>query len=319
MGLLVDGQWVDQWYEKDEEGRFVRPETAFREQVRRDGSTPYAPAAGRYHLYVSYACPWAHRTLIAREICGLRDAIGVTVVDPRMGEHGWEITGEGLFADPIHGAKFLHQVYTAAEPKFTGRVTVPVLWDKQTGTIVNNESREILRMFTHELVDVGNRAHFVESDDQRAAIDDVIDEIYEPVNNGVYRAGFADSQSAYEQAVGELFDALERWDGHLADRRFLCGDTLSEADICMFTTLVRFDPVYAYHFKCNVRRLDDYEHLFGFLKELYQRPAFGETTFFDHIKEHYYWSHPTINPKRIVPVGPEIRLDGAHGRERFSS
>lgn len=314
MGLLVNGEWVDKWYEKDGDGKFVRPTTSFRQWVRADGSTAFTPEAGRYHLYVSWACPWAHRTLIARTLGGLEDAISVTVVDPHMGEHGWEFTGEGLFEDPIVGAEYLHQVYTAAAPDYTGRVTVPVLWDKKTETIVNNESREVLRMLSTEFASLGDVRQRLYYEDLHHEIESAIERIYEPINNGVYRAGFADTQSAYESAVGDVFEALDYWNQLLASRRFLCGARLTEADICMFTTLVRFDPVYAYHFKCNVRRLEDYEHLYGFLRDVYQVPGVAETVNFDHIKQHYFWSHPTINPKRIVPVGPDIDLTGSHGR-----
>lgn len=317
MGLLVDGEWVDKWYKQDSEGRFVRPETSYRQWVKADGSTDFAPEADRYHLFVSLACPWAHRTLIARALRGLEDAISVTVVDPHMGEHGWEITGEGRFADPIIGAKYLHQIYTTADPEYTGRVTVPVLWDKKTETIVNNESRQILRMMTTEFSSVGEASEPLYYEDLHDDIESTMDEIYEPINNGVYRAGFASSQSAYESAVADVFAALDHWNEVLGSRRFLCGDRLTEADVCMFTTLVRFDPVYVGHFKCNVKRIEDYEHLYGFMRDIYQVAGVAETVDFNHIKEHYYWSHPTINPKRIVPVGPEIDLEGEHGRQNL--
>jgi putative glutathione S-transferase len=234
-----------------------------------------------------------------------------------MGNNGWEITGDGIYSDPIHDADYLHEVYTAADPDYTGRVTVPTLWDKKHETIVNNESREILRMFDVEFTDVGEEGISLYRDDLADDIESTIDAIYEPINNGVYRAGFADTQGAYEEAVTELFDALEHWNEVLSGQRYLCGSMLTEADICMFTTLVRFDPVYAYHFKCNVRRLDEYEHLFGYLRDIYQLSGVKETLNFAQTKEHYYWSHETVNPKRIVPVGPPIRLDGPHGRDHL--
>ena len=316
MGLLVEGTWKDEWYEADEDGRFVRPQTRFRSWVRADGSTPFAPEVGRYHLYVSLACPWAHRTLIMRALRGLEQAITVTVVDPKMGDNGWEIPGEGDGVDPIHGARFLHEVYTAARADYTGRVTVPVLWDRKEGTIVSNESRDILRMLDVEFTPIATRPVRYWSSALHDRIEETMDAIYEPINNGVYRAGFATSQQAYEEAFSELFDALDHWDEVLGRQRYLCGDQLTEADWCLFTTLVRFDPVYVGHFKCNLRRIADYPHLSGYLRELYQVPGVAATVNLEHIRTHYYWSHPMINPTRIVPVGPALDLDAPHGRER---
>lgn len=310
MGRLVEGKWTTEWYEPDAKGRFVRGETAFRGRV---GAGGLPAVAGRYHLYVSYACPWAHRTLIARALLGLTDAITVSAVDPFMGDDGWHF-GDGA-PDAVNGARFLWQVYVAAKPDYTGRVTVPVLWDKEAGGIVNNESREILRMLTTELGPALGSTKGLAPAAQRAQIDRVIDAIYAPINNGVYRAGFAASQEAYDEAVTELFAALDTWDHALARQRFLCGDTLTEADICLFTTLFRFDPVYHGHFKCNVRRVQDYPHLWGFVRDVYQTPGVAETCRLDHIKEHYYRSHAHINPTRIVPRGPVIDYTAPHGRE----
>ena len=318
MGLLVEGQWVDRWYKPDGDGRFVRPDAVFRQRVTDDGSTPFAPEAGRYHLYVSLACPWAHRTLIARRLRGLEHAIGLTIVQAKMGAEGWEIAGDGVFADPIHGASRMFEVYQAADPTFSGRVTVPVLWDKQTGTIVNNESREILRMFDTVFTSIAERPEVsFWSPESTDAIDAMIDANYETVNNGVYKSGFATSQEAYEEAVTALFDRLDELDALLGRQRYLCGDRITEADWCLFTTLVRFDPVYHGHFKCNVRQIQDYPHLSGYLRELYQVPGVRATVDFDHIQTHYYWSHETINPTRIVPVGGRSDLDAPHGRDRF--
>lgn len=312
MGRLVDGKWTTEWYTPDAEGRFVRGETAFRKRLTADGSSGFPVEAGRYHLYVSYACPWAHRTLIARALLGLEEAISISVVNPFMGDDGWTFAeGPGVAPDPIHQARFLWQIYVARAPEYTGRVTVPILLDKPTGTIVNNESREILRM----LDAMRGERQSLAPEALRAEIDRTIDAIYTPVNNGVYRAGFAVSQGAYEEAVLELFAALDRWEEVLSTRRYLCGSALTEADVCLFTTLFRFDPVYHGHFKCNVRRIQDYPNLWGFVRDVYQLPGVAATCRLDHIKEHYYRSHPNINPTRIVPVGPSIDYSTPHGRD----
>jgi putative glutathione S-transferase len=317
MGRLIEGVWSNEWYTPDAKGRFVRGETAFRDKVSADGSTAFPAEPGRYHLYVSYACPWAHRALIVRELRGLTEAISLSVVHPFMGEHGWTFAeGEGVIADPIHGARFLHQVYTAARADYTGRVTVPILFDKQTKTIVNNESREIIRMFDTAFGAVGTKGETLCPEPLRAEIDRTIDAIYTPVNNGVYRAGFATTQAAYDEAVSELFTALAHWDEVLGTRRYLLGDTLTEADVCLFTTLLRFDPVYHGHFKCNLKRVQDFENLWGFVRDVYQTPGVAETCRIDHIKQHYYQSHETINPTRIVPMGPVIDFFAPHDRDR---
>ncbi|MEO7329126.1 MAG: glutathione S-transferase family protein [Minicystis sp.] len=317
MGRLIEGVWSTEWYTPDEKGRFVRGETAFRDRVSDDGSTPFAAEAGRYHLYVSYACPWAHRTLIVRSLRGLDQAISVSAVHPFMGKDGWTFAeGPGVIPDPIHGARFLHQIYTAARADYTGRVTVPVLWDKTRGTIVNNESREIIRMLDTAFGAVGTSAETLCPAPLRAAIDRTLDAIYTPVNNGVYRAGFATTQAAYDEAVRELFEALALWDGVLGQSRYLLGEALTEADVCLFTTLLRFDPVYHGHFKCNLKRVQDFENLWGFVRDLYQTPGVAETCRIDHIKQHYYQSHESINPTRIVPLGPVLDLMAPHDRDR---
>jgi putative glutathione S-transferase len=317
MGRLIEGVWSTEWYTPDEKGRFVRGETAFRDRVSADGSTGFLAEAGRYHLYVSYACPWAHRTLIVRKLLGLEEAIGISVVHPFMGRDGWSFDeAPGTIPDPIHGARFLWEIYTHARAGYTGRVTVPVLWDKQKKTIVNNESREIIRMFDTAFSGLTGRRDTLCPEALRERIDQTIDAIYTPVNNGVYRAGFATQQGAYEEAVSELFAALAHWDAVLGERRYLLGDQLTEADICLFTTLLRFDPVYHGHFKCNLRRLADFDNLWGFVRDVYQTPGVAETCRIDHIKQHYYQSHDTINPTRIVPLGPILDLDAPHDRDR---
>lgn len=313
MGRMVEGEWRDDWYVPDAEGNFRRPETSFRARV---GSAEHPVEAGRYHLYVSHACPWAHRTLVTRALRGLEDAIGVTVVDPHMGAQGWPIAESD--PDPYHpDAKYLHDVYRAARSDYTGRVTVPVLWDRERATIVNNESREIMRMMNVELEPLAKRGPTLAPEALRPRIDEVLSAIYEPINNGVYRAGFATTQRAYERAVGELFAALDHWDGVLSEQRYLLGDVLTEADIALFTTLLRFDLVYYAHFKCNVRRIQDYGALSGYLRDIYQRPLVRATCHLDEIKLHYYWSQESVNPHRVVPVGPTLDLDAPHDRERL--
>ena len=317
MGKLIDGQWTNQQIPTNEKGDFLREETKFRDVVTADGSSGLRAEAGRYHLYVSLACPWAHRTLLGRRLKQLENAISISVVHPHMGDNGWEFgTFPGSTPDPIHGARYLHEVYTHAVPDYTGRVTVPVLWDKQTSRIVCNESRLILRMLAREFDAFGDASVELCPSDQQADIDREIDALYEPVNNGVYRAGFATTQSAYEAAVRRLFSALDSYEARLAQQRFLLGERLSEADLCLFTTLLRFDPVYHYHFKCNLKRLSDYPALFGYLRDIYQTPGVSETCNLEHIKHHYFTSHPTVNPTRIVPLGPVLDLLAPHDRAR---
>jgi putative glutathione S-transferase len=316
MGLLVDGKWQDEWYDtKSSGGRFVRKESAFRDQVRADGSTRFAPDVGRYHLYVSLACPWAHRALIFRTLKRLDAAISVSVVDPFMGEQGWAFSeGVGCIPDEVNGARFLHEVYTRANSGYTGRVTVPVLWDREHSTIVNNESSEIIRMFNAEFDAIGDPSVDFYPEPLRAEIDELNAFVYPRINNGVYRCGFATTQEAYEEAFTELFRALDELEARLGRQRYLAGDRLSEADWRLFTTLVRFDAVYVGHFKCNLRRIADYPCLSGYLRELYQHRGVSETVNLTHIKRHYYESHASINPTGIVPAGPELDLDAPHGR-----
>lgn len=322
MGLLVDGKWKDQWYDTDSTGgKFKRSESQFRNWVTADGSAgPTGQAGfkaepGRYHLYVSLACPWAHRTLIFRRLKELEKMIDVSVVNWFMGEHGWTFEkGPGVVPDAIHGVDKLYELYLKADPDYSGRVTVPVLWDKQQGTIVSNESADIIRMFNRAFDGVGAKAGDYYPEALRAEIDAVNQRVYDDVNNGVYKAGFATKQKAYEEAVKPLFDTLDWLDERLGKHRYLCGDQITEADWRLFTTLVRFDPVYVGHFKCNLRRIADYPNLSGYLRELYQVPGVRETVDFSHIKGHYYQSHDMINPTRIVPAGPVMDLEAPHGR-----
>lgn len=318
MGMLLRGEWSTKWYEPGKDGAFERPETVFRDRVSADGSTDFPAEAGRYHLYVAWACPWAHRTILMRRLQGLDAAIGMSVVDAFMADDGWTFgeDPDGI-PDTVNGARFLREIYVLADPQYTGRVTVPVLWDTVRRTIVSNESREILRMLDHAFNHLAATPVDLCPAPLRALVDGTIDEIYAPINNGVYRSGFATTQAAYEVAVRDLFAALDHWDSVLAGQRYLCGEVLTEADLCMFTTLVRFDAVYHGHFKCNLRRIADYPNLSHYLRDLYQRPGVAETVKFDPIKQHYYRSHPQINPTRIVPLGPDQDLAAPHDRDRF--
>lgn len=318
MGMLIDGKWhVDDPARTDAAGRFVRRETTFRDWVTADGSSGFPAEAGRYHLYVSYACPWAHRTLILRKLKGLEQAVSLSVVNAHLGEDGWSFEdGPGVIPDTVNGARFLREVYLKARPDYTGRVSVPVLWDKHTGTIVNNESREIARMFDTAFDGLAtNRVDYLPPE-WRAEVDAMIDRNQAEINNGVYRCGFAKSQPAYDEAVAVLFRALDRCEALLERRRYLCGNRITEADWCLFPTLVRFDPVYVTHFKCNLRRLVDYPSLWAYTRELYQVPGVAETVNLDHIKRHYFGSHRFINPTGIVPVGPELDFTAPHGRNQ---
>jgi putative glutathione S-transferase len=321
LGLLVDGVWRDASYDTaGTGGRFVRKDSAFRNWVTADGASGpsgsggFAAAGGRYHLYVSLACPWAHRTLIMRVLKGLEAMIGVSVVNWRMLDKGWTFEdGPGVIPDPINHVLYLHQIYVAADPNYTGRVTVPVLWDKERGTIVNNESSEIIRMLNFAFDGLGAKANDFYPQDLRAEIDALNSRIYDALNNGVYKAGFAATQSAYEEAVKPLFDTLDWLEQRLSRSRYLCGERLTEADIRLFTTLIRFDPVYFGHFKCNVRRLADYPALASYTRDLYRAPGVACTVNFHHIKHHYYESHRSINPTGIVPVGPAMEFLDAVG------
>ncbi len=322
MGMLVDGQWQDVWYDtKSSGGRFVRENARFRNWVTADGGAGpegdggFKAEPGRYHLYVSLACPWAHRTLIVRALKGLEELIDVSVVSPIMLDQGWTYNrDEGSTGDAVSDHAFHYQVYTAAKPDYTGRVTVPVLWDREQQTIVNNESSEIIRMFNSAFNGITGNDHDFYPEALRPQIEQWNDRIYPAVNNGVYRAGFATTQEAYEEAYRELFEALDEIDRHLADHRYLAGDTLTEADIRLFTTLIRFDAVYHGHFKCNRQRLEDYENIPGYVREIFQLPGVGDTVDFEHIKTHYYASHRTINPTGVVPLGPDIDYRAPHGR-----
>jgi putative glutathione S-transferase len=323
MGLLVDGKWADKWYDtKSSGGAFVRSTAGFRNWITADGSAGpsgdagFPAQTGRYHLYVSYACPWAHRTLIFRALKGLEDHITVSVVDPDMMSDGWTLFGDAPDAtgDTLYGNQYLRDIYTKAEPKVSGRVTVPILWDKERETIVSNESSEIIRMFNSAFNDLtGNTLDFW-PEDLRAEIDPVNDRIYDTFNNGVYRSGFATTQDAYDAAVGPLFDTLDWLENRLSENRYLMGDTVTEADWRLFPTLVRFDPVYHLHFKCNRRRIIDYPNLWAYTRELYQWSGVAATVNMDHIVRHYHYSHESINPHRIVPINPIIDWDAPHGR-----
>jgi glutathionyl-hydroquinone reductase len=325
MGVLVDGAWHDQWYDtKSTGGRFVRKDSAFRSWVTPDGEPGptgvggFKAEGGRYHLYVSLACPWAHRTLIFRSLKGLEEITGLSVANWLMLEKGWSFEpGPGVIPDPVNGARYLHEIYTAADPRYTGRATVPVLWDKATATIVNNESSEIIRMMNSAFDRAGARPGDYYPAELRGEIDTLNARIYDTVNNGVYKAGFATTQDAYDEAVQPLFDTLDFLDERLASRRYLCGERLTEADWRLFTTLVRFDAVYVGHFKCNLRRIADYPNLSAYLRDLYQHRGVAETVNLRHIKGHYYESHRTINPSGIVPLGPLLDLRQPHGRERL--
>ena len=322
MGRLVEGVWYDQWYDTSASGgRFVRSESLFRNWVTADGAPGptgeggFAAEAGRYHLYIARACPWAHRTLILRALKGLEDMVSLSATHWLMGSQGWTFEpGEGVVPDTVNDAEFLHQVYTRANPHYTGRVTVPVLWDKERRTIVSNESADIMRMFNSAFDRLGAREGDYYPAELRDEINRVNTRIYHSVNNGVYRAGFATTQQAYDEAVREMFETLDWLEERLAGQRYLCGDRLTETDWRLFTTLVRFDCVYVGHFKCNLRRLVDYPNLWAYTRELYQHPGIAATVNFEHIRKHYYMSHPTINPSRIVPAGPLLDFEAPHGR-----
>ncbi|MDR9389378.1 MAG: glutathione S-transferase family protein [Wenzhouxiangella sp.] len=327
MGLLIDGQWHDQWYDTDKTGgHFERSKSQFRNWITADGSPGpngkggFQAEAGRYHLYVAYACPWAHRALIFRKLKGLESMIDVSVVNPIMRSHGWTFEpDDGVIPDPIIQAKYLHQLYTHADAQYTGRVTVPVVWDKKQHTIVSNESADIIRMLNSAFDGVGAKAGDYCPAALQPQIDEINAEVYDKVNNGVYKAGFATTQHAYEEAVGPLFEALDGLDGLLDQQRYLVGNQITEADWRLFTTLVRFDAVYVGHFKCNLRRIEDYPNLSHYVRDLYQQPGIKQTIDMEATKRHYYGSHDTINPHFIVPVGPALDFERAHNRQaRFA-
>ncbi|NIY79096.1 glutathione S-transferase family protein [Celeribacter sp. HF31] len=323
MGYLQDGTWHDGWYDTTKSGgKFERTTAGFRNWVTPDGhpgpsgTGDFAAESGRYHLFVSYACPWAHRTLIFRALKGLEDHITISVVHPDMLKDGWTFGTdfEGATGDTLLGKRFLREVYLEADPKVSGRVTVPILWDKKTATIVSNESSEIIRMFNSAFDAItGNTLDFW-PEELRDDIEAMNARVYEPINNGVYKAGFATTQAAYDEAIHPLFDSLDALEEVLSERRYLLGAPLTEADWRLFTTLIRFDKVYHTHFKCNKRMLKDYPNLWAYTRELYQMPGVRETTHFDHIMRHYFYSHDMINPNRILPISPEIDFDAPHKR-----
>lgn len=328
MGLLVDGVWQDKWYDtKSTGGRFQRQDAAFRNWITADGSAGPSGASGfkaepdRYHLYVSLACPWAHRTLIFRSLKGLEEVIGVDVVHPFMGEYGWTFDSSypGATGDRVNGCEKLYEIYLKAKPDYTGRVTVPTLWDKEKQTIVSNESADIIRILNSAFDGAGARPGDYYPEPLQEEIDAVNKRVYHEVNNGVYKTGFATTQEAYEDAFAGLFETLDWLEAKLASQAYLAGDVLTEADWRLFTTLVRFDAVYFGHFKCNLRRIADYPHLSNYLRELYQYPGVRETVNIDHIKQHYYGSHRNINPTGIVPNGPELGLDQPFERSHARS
>ncbi len=304
--------------EQSKGGSFKRQEDAFRDWVKRDGSTRYKPEHDRYHLYVSLACPWAHRTIILRKLKGLEDAIGMTVVDPVRDERGWAFReGPGHSEDLVNGFKFLSEAYVATDPNYRGRVTVPVLWDKETERIVSNSDDDLLRMLNSEFAEFASNDYDFYPPDLRGDIDALNKTIYERVNNGVYLAGFATRQKPYERAAKRLFETLDELDVRLAAGRYLFGNRMTEADWRLFPTLIRFDAVYHGHFKCNLRRIVDYPNLWAYLRDLYQHDGVAGTVNFDHIKRHYYITHDDINPTRIVPVGPSLDLEAPHNRDRL--
>ena len=328
MGLLIDGEWHDKWYDtKSTGGAFKRSTAKHRNWITADGSAGpsgdagFKAESGRYHLYVSLACPWAHRTLIFRKLKGLEDHISVSVVHPDMLGDGWSFDDSypAATGDQLYGLPFARDIYLKADPKASGRATVPILWDTHRETIVSNESAEIIRMFNAAFNEItGNHDDYWPAS-LREAIEPVNQRIYDTLNNGVYKSGFATTQDAYDAAVNPLFDTLDWLEARLSGRRYLMGDQLTEADWRLFTTLIRFDPVYHGHFKCNRRRIVDYPSIWAYLRELYQWPGVAETVDFDHITRHYYYSHDTINPHRVVPVGPELDYDAPHGRDAVSA
>jgi putative glutathione S-transferase len=317
MGKLVDGKWQeDNVAGGSPSGRFVRARSRFRRFVQAAADAQFPAARGRYHLYIAHACPWAHRVMIVRTLKRLQDAISFSVVDPFMGPEGWHFE-EG--ADAVNGARLLREVYLQADAGYSGRVTVPVLWDKEQATVVSNESSEIIRMLNSEFDALGaDSAVDLYPEALRDEIDAVNDRVYEAVNNGVYKCGFASSQEAYDEALDALFDELERLEEHLTRHRWLAGGVFTEADVRLFTTLARFDPVYVTHFKCNKKRLADYPALLGHTREVYQLPGVRETFVLDEVRSHYYRSHESINPRRIIAGGFELDLDAPHGREHLA-
>lgn len=323
MGLLIDGKWHTDWYDTASTGgKFERKASSFRHWITKDGRagpsgvSGFNAESGRYHLYVSLACPWAHRTVIYRKLKGLEDMISMSVVNAFMGDDGWTFEpGEGVIEDTVNHATYAHEIYTKAAPDYTGRVTVPILWDKKTNTIVSNESAEIIRMFNSAFDDIGATELDFSPEHLLNDIDELNAFIYPTINNGVYRAGFATTQAAYDDAVAEVFGALETVEQRLSTQGYLIGDEITEADWRLFTTLIRFDAVYVGHFKCNLKRIVDYPNIWGYLRDLFQQPGVSETVNIDYIKAHYYGSHETINPTLIIPKGPELDFFSQHHRD----
>ncbi|HEY9763362.1 MAG TPA: glutathione S-transferase family protein [Trichocoleus sp.] len=310
LGQLVDGRWTTDWTERNEKGQFQRMPTQFHRWITADGSSGFRAEPNRYHLYVSLGCPWAHRTVLLRALKGLEEVIGISIVDPVVSDQGWRFSNwPGCIPDSVNGAEYLWQIYVKATSTYTGRVTVPVLWDKQTQTIVNNESRQIIQMLNSEFNAFTQKSVDFYPVELRSHIDQTLDAIYQPINNGVYRSGFASSQSAYEEAVTELFAALDHWEGVLAKQFYLCGDQITLADWCLFTTLFRFDLAYYGLFKCNLKRLVDYPNLWNYCHNLYQQPGVKAWCSTDHVKRLYYAGIPELNPSQIIPVGPAINFD----------
>lgn len=306
MGQLVEGKWVQDFVPTDSKGRFNRQASQLRNKIHLDKDSEFPLEKDRYHLYVSLACPWAHRVLIARSLLHLQEWISISVVHPHMEEDGWTFEDwKGQTGDSLYQSRFLRDIYTRSDPEYTGRVTVPVLWDKNKETIVNNESREILRMLSEVFVSVSESGALLCPPNQKSKIDSLLDEMYESINNGVYKTGFAKSQEAYEEAQASLFESLEKFDAYLTNRKFLLGEGVTEADICLFTTLVRFDPVYSVHFKCTRKRIQDYPNLERHRISMLEIPEVRSTVSMEHIMQHYYYSHKQLNPSRIVPVIPE--------------
>jgi len=325
MSLMINGKLKDDWFEEQhDDGEYIRKDSQFRNWITKEGNAGCSGEAGfkaeanRYHLYVSYACPWANRTLIFRQLKQLQDIISFSVVHPDMGEAGWQFASfPGATVDHVNRCDFMHQVYTLAQPRYSGVVTVPVLWDKQRQVIVNNESSEIIRMFNHAFNDLTGNTDDYYPQALRHDIDAINERIYEHVNNGVYRAGFATTQAAYESAFDQLFAVLDELEGLLSSSRYLIGDQITEADWRLFVTLIRFDAVYVGHFKCNLRRISDYPNLSNYVRELYQWPGVAKTVNMQHIKRHYYMSHTDINPTSIIPKGPAVDFTLPHDRHRF--
>lgn len=322
MGIMIEGEWIsDNNNTNDEHGRFQREDTVFRDRITADNSGQFDPEPNRYHLYIARGCPWAHRTALMRRLKGLTDVITMDIVAPHLGPEGWYFDPEytDSTADRVNSMQLLREVYRKADPEFTGRVTVPVLWDKQMETIINNESREIMKMLDRGFDELADNNVTFYPETYRDEIEQVMDEIYQPINNGVYRAGFAETQEAYNEAVEDLFEALDYWESVLDSQRYVCGPVLTAADWCMFTTLWRFDVVYHFLFQCNIRRLRDYPNLWNYLKELYQYPGVRQTCNREDTKRMYFTSQPTSNPQQIIPSGPEIDFEAPHNRDRLEA